>query len=327
MLARRWRRWVVVILFGLGGGALAADYDPLALSAAKLPAPLELQVQDSARERQIPLRVHLPPQREPRPVVLFSHGLGGARDNNPYLGEHWANRGYVVVFLQHPGSDTEVLREASPGDRRQTLTQAANVKNFKLRIDDVHAVIDALELWQDSAEHPLHGRLDLQRIGMSGHSFGAMTTQAVSGQHFRRGGADLSDARIDAALMLSPSAPRRGSAESAFAEVRLPWLLMTGTRDVSPIGDIDLEARLAVYPALPKGGKYELVLDGAAHTAFTQRGLPADGERNPNHHRVILALSTAFWDAYLGDDAGARRWLDGAGPRSVLQDADRWQHK
>ena len=110
--------------------------------------------------------------------------------------------------------------------------------------------------------------------------------------------------------------------------MHIPWMLMTGTRDVAAIGQADLESRLAVYPALPPGGKYELVLDRAEHSAFTDRALPGDREkRNPNHHRVILALSTAFWDAWLRQDVAARAWLDGDGPRSVLEKDDRWQTK
>ena len=103
---------------------------------------------------------------------------------------------------------------------------------------------------------------------------------------------------------------------------------MTGTKDVAPIGQADLASRLAVYPALPAGGKYELVLDRAEHSAFSERPLRGDREkRNGNHHRAILALSTAFWDAYLRRDAAARAWLDGEGPRSVLEKNDRWQRK
>jgi hypothetical protein len=99
-------------------------------------------------------------------------------------------------------------------------------------------------------------------------------------------------------------------------------------KDVAPIGGATLESRLAVFPALPPGSKYELVLDGAEHSAFTDRALPGDSSpRNPNHHRAILALSTAFWDAFLRGDENARRWLDGDGPRSVLEKADRWQRK
>jgi hypothetical protein len=127
---------------------------------------------------------------------------------------------------------------------------------------------------------------------------------------------------------MSPSVPRAGNAERAFGKVEIPWLLMTGTRDSAPIGNQTVESRRGVFPALPRGQKYELVLDKAEHSAFTERALPGEKEpRNPNHHRVILALSTAFWDAYLRGDAAAKGWLDGTGPSSVLQSGDQWQKK
>ena len=105
-------------------------------------------------------------------------------------------------------------------------------------------------------------------------------------------------------------------------------LRLTGTLDDSPIGDLTPESRLRVYPGLPPGGKYELVLDGAEHSAFGERASPLDKTKpNPNHHRAILAISTAFWDAYLREDAAAKIWLDGDGPRGVLEKADAWRHK
>jgi predicted dienelactone hydrolase len=166
-------------------------------------------------------------------------------------------------------------------------------------------------------------------MGMSGHSFGAVTTQAVSGQKFLGGAASFTDARIRAAIAFSPSGPRLGGdPQQAFGSVKIPWMLMTGTKDVAPIGNADVPSRLSVFPALPAGGKYELVLDKAEHSAFSDRALPGDTERrNPNHHRAILALSTAFWDAWLRQDKAARAWLDGDGPRSVLEKDDRWQRK
>jgi hypothetical protein len=42
---------------------------------------------------------------------------------------------------------------------------------------------------------------------------------------------------------------------------------------------------------------------------------------------VILALSTAFWDAYLRDDKQAKIWLEGDGPQKVLGHDDKWQKK
>jgi predicted dienelactone hydrolase len=163
---------------------------------------------------------------------------------------------------------------------------------------------------------------------MCGHSFGALTTQAVSGQESSFGFMHAKDPRIKAAVAFSPSAPRLGDPKKAFGSVSIPWLLMTGTKDVALIGDADLNSRLAVFPALPAGGKYELVLEGAEHSAFGDRPLPGDSEkRNPNHHRAILALSTAFWDAYLRGDKAAQAWLDGPSARAVLDPKDRWQRK
>ena len=188
-------------------------------------------------------------------------------------------------------------------------------------------VLDQLTLWNKTDGHELAGRLDLDHIGMSGHSFGAVTTQAVSGQTFPIGG-KFTDGRIKAAVAMSPSSPRQGDPKQAFASVSIPWMLLTGTNDKAIIGNSDAQSRLAVFPALPPGDKYELVLDKAEHSAFSERALPGDVEpRNPNHHRVILALTTAFWDAYLRHDTEAKTWLDGDGSRKLLEANDRWQTK
>jgi predicted dienelactone hydrolase len=303
----------------------AAGYDPLALPTAGASRTLELTVHVAQPPRDIPVRIYLPPGQSPAPVVLFSHGLGGSREGNAFMGQHWSARGYVAVFVQHPGSDTSVWSDKAPAERMGAMKQAASAQNLTARVKDIHAVIDQLERWNAEAGSALKGRLDLARIGMSGHSFGALTTQAVSGERFRMGNS-MTDARIKAAIMFSPSSPRMGNAKDAFGAVEIPWMLMTGTKDVSPIGDADAASRLAVFPALPPGHKYEVVLDKAEHSAFTDRALPGDREeRNPNHHRAILALSTAFWDAYLKPDAAAREWLDGKGPGTVLEAKDRWQ--
>lgn len=317
--------WGLVVL--LQGTALAAGYDPLAISGRR-PAPWDGTAADPRRGRELPVRVFLPEPAAPAPVVLFSHGLGGSREGSNYLGIHWAQRGYVAVYVQHPGSDAAVWRELPQGARREALRRAASVENFTLRVADVPAVLDQLARWHAQAGHPLAGRLDLERVGMAGHSFGAVTAQAVSGQAMPLPGVSFTDARLKAAVLMSPSLPRRGDAARAFGSVAVPWLLMTGTRDEAPLGGQTAASRQQVFPALPPGGRYEVVLEGAEHSAFTDRGFPGDVEvRNPNHHRVILALSTAFWDAHLRGDPIARAWLEGPGVRAVLSPADRWRFK
>jgi predicted dienelactone hydrolase len=299
-------------------------YDPLATPPDFEPEVRDLTVHDSSRSRDIPVRIYLPADTKSSPVVLFSHGLGGSREGSKFLGEHWAGRGYPAVFVQHPGSDDSVWKDAKPDERMAAMRQAGSLENFLLRVRDVRAVLDQLTEW--NKDGPLAGRMDLSKVGMSGHSFGAITTEAVSGEILPISGTGLTDSRIRAAVIMSPSSPRSGNPEQAFGAVKIPWLLMTGTKDIAPIGVADLKSRLSVYPALHGAPKYEVILNNAEHSVFTDRALPGDHEpRNPNHHRIILALSTAFWDAYLRDSKDALEWLNGSGPRGIMESADEWK--
>jgi predicted dienelactone hydrolase len=301
-------------------------YDPLAVAEGDATS-LTLSFRDERRDRTIPVRVYLPAATTPAPVIVWSHGLGGSRDNSPYLGTHWSKRGYVCVFLQHPGSDEAVWRDAPLRERMGALRAAASMANLRLRCEDVGKALDQLALWHADDQHELHGRLDLERVGMCGHSFGAQTTQCVGGQSAPLVGARFRDDRIDAALPMSPAPPARADVRKAFGDVRIPWLLMTGTHDGSPIDDRDPATRREVYPALPTTiDRYELVLHEAEHSAFAD--VPLRGEtkaRKATHHRSILALSTAFWDCHLRGDAAARAWLHGDDPRRVLDAEDLWQ--
>jgi predicted dienelactone hydrolase len=148
----------------------AAKYDPLTMNSDFRAVQLELTVHDAKRSRDIPLRVYLPESSLPAPVVLFSHGLGGSRNGNEFLGQHWAPRGYVAVFVQHPGSDISVWKNKPPENRMGAMKEAASLENFELRAADVPAVLDQLEAWNTNDQR-LKGRMDLKKIGMSGHSF------------------------------------------------------------------------------------------------------------------------------------------------------------
>jgi predicted dienelactone hydrolase len=319
---------LLIPFFVLTVAVRAAEYDPLEVITADAGEMIDLAVEDKDRDREIPLRVYLPKATAAAPVVLFSHGLGGSRQNNGYMGEHWSARGYVVVFVQHPGSDEQVWKEAPLGQRLAKLRQAASAESFQSRVLDIPRAIDQLNDWNGEEGHPLYGRLNLDQLGMSGHSFGAMTTQAVGGQTYPLLGKKFTDTRIRAAVAFSPSTPRQGDTAKAFGSVNIPWLLMTGTLDGSPIGGQTPQTRLNVFPNLPPGDKFQVILDQAEHSAFGERALPGErNKRNPNHHRVILALSTAFWDAYLREDVAAKAWLTGDGPRTVLEAADQWETK
>ncbi len=306
------------------------SYDPLAVNDGV--TSLLSEFRDAKRDRIIPLKIYLPPKStatssDSSPLVIFSHGLGGSRENSKYLGEHFAGRGYVSIFVQHAGSDEALWKEGPLLGRIRAMTNAASLENLVLRCEDVIAVLDAIEIWNADSKHLLYKRVDMEHVGMCGHSFGAQTTQAVGGQSFPLVGQRYFDKRIDAAIAFSPGAPADGKNQAAFSKVSIPWMLMTGTEDKSPIGTQTVATRLQVYSSLPSSiDRYEIVLFKAAHSVFSDRLLPTDSQqRNPNHHPVILALSTAFWDSYLKSSSAAKAWLTGAGPKAILEDQDRWQ--
>lgn len=321
---------LVLLLAGYSVAARAnPGYNPLQVSSQPQITHLDLGVHDNRRMRIIPIRVYLPRALTAQPLILFSPGLGGSRTGYAYLAQHWALRGYVVVVLQHPGSDDSIWKGKSKAAAIAALRHAANGQNFLERIRDVKVVLDRLADWNRTGANPLAGRIDMHAIGMAGHSFGAVTSEAVSGEYFR-GRAMFTDPRIRAALLLSPSSPRHETATAAFGGVTIPWMLMTGSHDIGllGLGAQNVASRLAVYTALPAGQKYELVLAGAQHSAFSDRPLsPLDPPRNPNDHRVILALSTAFWDSVLRHSATAQDWLDGPAPQRLLKSGDQWQWK
>lgn len=305
----------------------AADpepYDPLKIPDTKI-ASQTFEVKDAKRDRNLPIRVYLPESVKPAPVVIFSHGLGGSRDNNPYLGNHWAKRGYAVVVVQHPGSDESVWKDTPAAERIGELRKAASLDAYMDRTKDIPAVIDALTTWNTEKDHPLKGRLDLEHLGMSGHSFGAQTTQAMAGQTAARGKLSFGEKRIDAAVMMSPSPPTMGNPAEAFSSIKIPCLLMTGTLDDSPIGNTTPEDRLKVFPNLANAPAWQVVFDKANHMAFGERGLRGESPTDPRYHRAILALTTAFWDAELKSDTAAKAWLNGPGAKSVLTEADKWE--
>lgn len=320
--------WLLVLASLFLLSRLVAAYDPLAKGMEPASMDMDLAVGPS---RTIPVRIFLPPDKAPAPVILFSHGLGGSREGSNFLGRHWSSRGYVTVFLQHPGSDSTVWQGKKPFEIVPALKEAANVTQYSRRIGDVKGTLDVLTGKNADPADPLHQRLNLEHVGMSGHSFGAKTTQAVSGERGGLPGHTLGfqDPRISAAIPMSPSPAARTDPAKSFGEVSLPWLVMTGTRDDSPSGIAPTTPgdRLKVYPALPPGNKFELVLLDAEHSAFTEHSMRGGKtQRNPNHHRVILATSTAFWDAYLKNDPAALAWLKSEA-RSVMEKGDRWQFK
>ena len=155
--------------------------------------------------------------------------------------------------------------------------------------------------------------MNTNKVGLAGHSMGARTAQLIIGEQGLLG-TTKRDTRIRAAVVMSPSSPSLQSADSAFCLVTTPCLLLTGTRESVPfLSDQSTDTRRAVFPALPSGNAYELVLHDATHTAFNDKSREYKTPHNPKHHQAIKVITAAFWDAYLQSSKEAKTCLRGLG--------------
>lgn len=272
---------------------------------------------DHARSRDLPLRLRWPAAPGPWPLLLHSHGLGGSREGGDVWGQAWCDAGFVVAHLQHSGSDTEVLR----GGGVSGLQAAGNGQQLLARVADVRAVLDqAAALQREGAPRWRDVRLDA--VGVSGHSFGALTTLAVAGQRYPVPG-DLSDPRPRAFLALSPSPGRnRLPLQEQFGRITRPFMAVTGSLDGDPFGAHDTgEPRARVYDGLPPGQRALLWLEGADHMSFSgnrrqringrglfQRAAVAQ-QREDTHHALVARLSTLWWRWRLLGDVQAQALL------------------
>lgn len=111
------RSWLLLVVLAVAP-LVAQEAETYRVEAGPaLTATLELDWHDTARGRDVPVRVWYPvlapgAAAEPCPVVVFSHGLGGSRYSYAVWGSHWASWGYVVVMVQHLGSDDAIWRDA-----------------------------------------------------------------------------------------------------------------------------------------------------------------------------------------------------------------------
>jgi predicted dienelactone hydrolase len=256
----------------------------------------------------------------PLPVIIFSHGLGGSRENYEYVGRQWAAHGYVVVHLQHAGSDDNVWRgQDNPSG---ALRRAANAQNSVARAKDVSFAIDELTKLNDTADWK--DKLDLDHIGVAGHSFGGQTCMLVAGELL--GGkagtlmfGKLADPRIKAVLPMSPAVPmKRDKLDECYGSITIPVLEMTGTQDDSPLGDSVAVDRRIPFDHVKSTDAYLLTLTDGDHMVFSGRAREKEKPTDPRHQEIIRIASTAFWDAYLKDDARARDWLRNGQFKSTL---------
>ncbi|NJL10161.1 MAG: alpha/beta fold hydrolase [Calothrix sp. SM1_7_51] len=299
-----------------------------------------LNFNDNTRKRDFIGDLYLPQSQAPVPVLIISHGVADNRNTFAYLGEYLASYGFAVVALEHPGSNTQQFQNLLLGAAKE----AVETPEFIDRPQDVSFVINELtSLNQNSPQ--IKDKLNLQQIGIIGHSFGGYTALAIAGAKFdfaklkRECRADnynlnaanaslllqclalnlpanvdykLQDKRIKAVFVMNPSI---GSifGEKGLSAIELPVMLLGGSDDaVTP----HLLEQVCPFTWLKTPDKYLVKIQGGTHV-YDNQGLAGavplpSPLANPDpllSQKYIQIMTLAFAKTYVANDPQYRQFL------------------
>jgi predicted dienelactone hydrolase len=186
------------------------------------------------------------------PVVLFSTGYGIERQLYTGLVQDLASHGYVVAAIDHP-HDAGIV--SFPDGHTVSIGKVGNSPNaiadaLTVRIADTRYVLDALRrLNRGTRTGAFSGVLDLDHVGMFGHSLGGAAAAATM----------LIDRRLDAGLDMDGSL----FGKVAVTGLKGPFMLFSADPGFRH------KPNLAQFWGHLKGPRYAVDFAGAAHLAFT----------------------------------------------------------
>lgn len=278
------KRWSVLLLAGLLAACASGSNDderneadkpfdpnaPRIYRADNGPSPVgaipAATVRDAARNRDISLSIEYPTRGAAGPVIIFSHGYGTSGRSYVGLSSYWASYGYVVIKPTHADSGRSTTRPEGATE----LWPGETAASYRDRVADIQFVIDSLESLEQKYPE-LAGKMNREKIGVGGHSYGALTAVLAAGGKTFRGDTPtrVADARIDAIVAMSPigTDPGVGLTTESWSDIRIPALYMTGTRDQAPTGQ-DAAWRREAFDRSAPGDKWFISIPGARPGSF-----------------------------------------------------------
>lgn len=170
-----------------------------------LPRFLVDHIRDVQTHSTLNLQIH--PDIKKAPLIVFSHGLGGMKTQNSIQAEELASRGNIVIAADHAfDAYLTLFDDGSTADYRSSGRDISTEEEFwaargpqlATRTADIRFMLDVIENAQQNenavsgATNPLWQRVDLNRVGIFGHSFGGATSIMALD----------SDPRVQAAVVL-----------------------------------------------------------------------------------------------------------------------------
>ena len=138
-----------------------------------------LLLQDDRRLSTFPVDLYLPQSLSALPgsvpVIVMSHGYGDSRTNAEAsaAARKLASNGFVVAIPEHVDSNKIYQTDLSRGLNQESF----DVMEFVNRPLDIRFLLDTLEQLNDAE---FQGRLQLEGVGLMGHSFGGYTALATA---------------------------------------------------------------------------------------------------------------------------------------------------
>jgi predicted dienelactone hydrolase len=262
------------------------------------------------------------------PLVVFSHGNGGSRNQNTFWCDYLASHGYVVVSADHTGNARWTIIDGKP----VVFQGAERANSAKDRPLDVSFLLDQMIKWDKGADKRFSGRIDTDHAAITGMSFGSFTAHWASDQ----------DPRFKAVIAMSGAPP-------SHTNLTIPSLRMLGTEDRT----LGVPGNNAIRDNHAKhtGPSFLLELKNGGHYSFTDMfkinknfgdGVGAGKRRVTNEpfeftsmettYKIINSYSVAFLGYYLKGERdyasflGANHWPDvmiwdakGVAPREVQE--------
>jgi predicted dienelactone hydrolase len=213
------------------------------------------------------------------PLLLFSHGSCGYPAQSQFLTPLLASYGFIVVAPPHPGNTIS--------DFPTCGSSQAQINSAVERPKDMIFVLDQMLAANGDPGSPFHGTIDPARVGMSGHSFGGLTTYLVAAQ----------DSRVKIAMPLAPAVP--GS-----PVLHVPSLHMLGQIDAV----VNVPAIRTAY-ANADAPKYLVEIKNIGHYAFSDGCFPSPDCNPPitltqaEAHDLVRRWVLPFLKVYLAGDA------------------------
>lgn len=242
----------------------------------------------------------------PYPVILFSHGWNGFNAQNTSQALELASHGYVVIGVQHTyGAVITVFDDGTIAKNNPSaLPHGAPTEEYEasahILVDqwagDLGFTLDFMKSQSEDATSPFFGRLDLNSVGVYGHSTGGGAAIQFCG----------TDPRCIALLGMDPFM-RPVSYEVIDAGVTQPSFFMFSQRWADDLESRNNELFNRFYPHVEQPFGI-ITIDGTSHYDFADLPLlsplaPQLGLKGPINgklvNRIVNDYLLSFFDMTL----------------------------